>query len=160
MTSQTDVTPRGAAVIFIPPPLYYAAGLVLGMLLDTLVPFPVGWPAATAVAGAAVAAAGLALNFAGVAGVIRHRTTIVPHHPVATLVSNGAYRLSRNPMYTGLGIAYLGAALLLGSWWPVVLWPLVMLAVDRLVIRPEERYLTQRFGQAYTAYRARVRRWL
>jgi protein-S-isoprenylcysteine O-methyltransferase Ste14 len=160
MTSQTDASPRGADVVFIPPPLYYGAGLGLGMLLDTLVPFPVGGRPATAVAGAAVAAAGLALNFAGVAGVIKHRTTIAPHHPAAALVSDGAYQFSRNPMYTGLGIAYVGAALLLSTWWPVLLWPLVMLTVDRLVIRPEERYLSQRFGQAYTDYRARVRRWL
>lgn len=160
MTSQAEVTPRGADVIFIPPPVYYGAGLGLGMLLNNLVPFPMGGRPATAVAGAAVAAAGLVLNFTGVAGVIKHRTTIVPHHPVATLINNGAYRLSRNPMYTGLGIAYLGAALLLGSWWPMALWPLVMLAVDRLVIRPEERYLSQRFGQAYIDYCARVRRWL
>jgi|1186.fasta_scaffold23175_2 protein-S-isoprenylcysteine O-methyltransferase Ste14 len=160
MTSQMETTAGGADVTFIPPPLYYGAGLGLGMLLDAMVALPVGGPPATAVAGAAVAAAGLALNFAGVAGVIRNRTTIVPHHPVATLVRNGAYRFSRNPMYTGLGIAYLGAALLLGSWWPVALWPLVMLAVDRLVIRPEERYLSERFGQAYSDYCAHVRRWL
>jgi protein-S-isoprenylcysteine O-methyltransferase Ste14 len=93
-------------------------------------------------------------------GVIRHRTTIVPHHRVASLVTTGAYRLSRNPMYTGLAVLYLGVALLIGSWWPVALWTVVLLAVYRLVIRPEERYLEQRFGSAYTQYRARVRRWL
>ena len=103
---------------------------------------------------------GLALAVAGIAAVIRHRTTIVPHHPVATLVTGGAYRLSRNPMYTGLAVAYLGLALLFGSWWPLALWPLVIVAVRQLVIRPEERYLAGRFGQTYTDYQARVRRWL
>jgi protein-S-isoprenylcysteine O-methyltransferase Ste14 len=159
MAGQLEAT-RGAQVIYIPPPLYYGGGLAAGMLLDSLVPFPVGGRPATAVAGAVVSVLGLALNFAGVAGVIKHRTTIVPHHSVATLVTSGAYRRSRNPMYTGLAIAYLGVALLLGSWWPVVLSPLAILAVDRLVIRPEERYLTERFGQTYTDYCARVRRWL
>jgi hypothetical protein len=62
-------------------------------------------------------------------------------------------------MYTGLAIAYLGLALLFDSWWPVALWPLVILAVRQLVIRPEEEYLTRRFGQAYTDYQTRVRRW-
>jgi protein-S-isoprenylcysteine O-methyltransferase Ste14 len=89
-----------------------------------------------------------------------HRTTIVPHHPVAALLTGGAYRLSRNPMYTGLAIAYLGLALLFGSWWPLTLWLLVIVVVRQLVIRPEEDYLTQRFGQAYTDYQSRVRRWL
>jgi protein-S-isoprenylcysteine O-methyltransferase Ste14 len=151
---------QGARVIFIPPPLYYAVGLAGGMAINGVIGLPLGGRAATAVAGAAVAAFGLALAFAGVAAVIRHRTTIVPHHPVATLLTGGAYRLSRNPMYTGLAIAYLGLALLFGSWWPLALWPLVIVAVRQLVIRPEEQYLTQRFGQTYTDYQSRVRRWL
>jgi hypothetical protein len=78
--------------------------------------------------------------------------------PVAALITSGAYRLSRNPMYTGLGIAYLGGGLLADSWWPIARWPLVMLAVARPVIRPEERYLDERFGPAYAAYRARTQR--
>ena len=159
MTGQAEAQ-CGARVISIPPPLYYAAGLAGGMAVNTLVALPLGGRAATVVAGAVVAALGLALTFTGVAGVIRRRTTIVPHHPVATLLTGGAYRVSRNPMYTGLAIAYLGLALLLGSWWPLALWPLVILAVRQLVIRPEEQYLTQRFGQTYTDYQSRVRRWL
>jgi protein-S-isoprenylcysteine O-methyltransferase Ste14 len=151
---------QGARVIFIPPPLYYAAGLAGGIAINAVVALPLGGRPATEVAGAVVATVGLALAFAGVAAVIRHRTTIVPHHPVATLLTGGAYRLSRNPMYTGLAIAYLGLALLFGSWWPLALCPLVILAVRHLVIRPEEQYLTKRFGQTYTDYQSRVRRWL
>jgi protein-S-isoprenylcysteine O-methyltransferase Ste14 len=153
-------TQHGAHVIPIPPPLYYAAGLAGGMALNTLVRLPLSGRPVTAVAGVVMTALGLAFAFAGVAAVIRHRTTIVPHHAVATLLTSGAYRLSRNPMYTGLAVAYLGLASLFGSWWPLVLWPLVILAVRQLVIRPEERYLTERFGRAYTDYQSRVRRWL
>jgi protein-S-isoprenylcysteine O-methyltransferase Ste14 len=151
---------HGARVIVIPPPLYYAAGLAGGMAINGVVALPLGERPATMVAGMAVAALGLALAFAGVAAVIRHRTTIVPHHPVAALITGGAYRLSRNPMYTGLAIAYLGLALLFGSWWPLAVWPLVIVAIRHLVIRPEEQYLTRRFGQLYTDYQSRVRRWL
>jgi protein-S-isoprenylcysteine O-methyltransferase Ste14 len=151
---------RGARVILVPPPLYYAAGLAGGMAVNSVVALPLGGRPVTVMVGASVAALGLALAFAGVAAVIRHRTTIVPHHPVATLLTSGPYRLSRNPMYTGLAITYLGLALLFGSWWPLALWPLVIVAVRHLVVRPEEEYLTQRFGPAYTDYRSRVRRWL
>jgi len=158
--STDAATRQGARVIVIPPPLYYALGLAAGMAIHTGIALPIGGRPATAVAGAVVAALGLALTVAGVAAVIRHHTTIVPHHPVATLVTGGAYRLSRNPMYTGLAIAYPGLALLFGSWWPLALWPLVIVAVRQLVIRPEERYLTHRFGPAYTDYQSRVRRWL
>jgi protein-S-isoprenylcysteine O-methyltransferase Ste14 len=151
---------RGARVIVIPPPLYYAVGLAAGMAINAVVALPLGGRPATAVAGAVLAVLGLALALAGVAAVLRHRTTIVPRHPVASLLTGGVYRLSRNPMYTGLAIAYLGVALLLDSWWPLALWPLVITAVRQLVIRPEEQYLTQRFGHAYTDYTRRVRRWL
>ena len=153
-------TQHGAHVIPIPPPLYYAAALAGGMAVNSLASLPLGGRPITGIAGAVVTALGLALSFAGVGAVIRHRTTIVPHHPVATLLTGGAYRLSRNPMYTGLAIAYLGLALLFGSWWPLTLWPLVLVTVRQLVIHPEEHYLIQRFGQAYTDYQARVRRWL
>ena len=76
------------------------------------------------------------------------------------LVTTGAYRITRNPMYTGLALAYLGGALLADSWWPLATLPFALLAVRRIVIDPEERYLASCFGQTYTAYRARVRRWL
>jgi protein-S-isoprenylcysteine O-methyltransferase Ste14 len=158
--NQTQTAARGARVISIPPPLYYVAAIAGGMLIHRTLPLPVGGRPATAVVGAIVLALGLTLNFAGVAGVIKHRTTIVPHGHVARLITTGAYRWSRNPMYTGLGIAVLGAGLLAGSWWPIVLLPIALLVVAWLVIGPEERYLAQRFGQSYHDYSSRVRRWL
>jgi protein-S-isoprenylcysteine O-methyltransferase Ste14 len=152
---------RGARVLWIPPPAYYAAGFVAGSLLDSAaVSFPIGGRPAVALIGVVIAAAGAALALSGVVGVVRHQTTIVPHHPVSSLVTTGVYRISRNPMYAGLAIVYLGGALIAGSWWPLVLLPLVLFAVQRLVIRPEERYLTEHFGRTYGDYRARVRRWL
>jgi len=63
-------------------------------------------------------------------------------------------------MYTGLAIAYLGGALLAGSWWPVATLPLALIAVGRVVIGPAEGYLANRFGQLYSNYRAQVRGWL
>lgn len=149
----------GAAVPFVPPPLYYVAGLAVGLLVHRAVPLPADGPVVTAI-GVLLAVAGAGLVAGGVAGVVRHRTTIVPHHAVSALVVDGAYRWSRNPMYTGLAVAYLGAALLLGSWWPVLLWPAVVAVVDRLVVRREEEYLARRFGEPYAEYTARVRRWL
>ncbi|MFD6464180.1 methyltransferase family protein, partial [Streptomyces roseolus] len=67
---------------------------------------------------------------------------------------------SRNPMYTGLAVAVTGGALLMGTWWPILLLPVTLVLVTRLVIGPEERYLTARFDQEYLDYRAAVRRWI
>ncbi len=63
-------------------------------------------------------------------------------------------------MYVSLVVLYLGITLFVNSWWPVILLPAVVLIVDRAVIAREERYLAAAFPEAYTAYRARVRRWL
>lgn len=156
----TSTPATGARVLPIPPPLYYGAAFAAGAVLQLLVPWTAGGRPLTTIVGALVLAAGLALAWSGVAGVIRHHTTIVPHHPVSALVTTGAYRISRNPMYAGLAAAYVGGALLLGYWWPLVLLPLALAAVQIVVIFPEERYLEQRFGAEYIGYRARVRRWL
>ena len=159
MRTSTDIQ-HGARVIPIPPPAYYVAGVAAGMAVDGLVALPLGGRPVTAVVGVVVAALGLASAIAGVITVFKHRTTIVPHHEVAVLLTGGVYRLSRNPMYTGLAIAYVGVALLFGSWWPLVFFPVVVLLVHVLVIRPEEEYLARRFSQDYAGYAARVRRWL
>lgn len=148
----------GARVARIPPPLYYGLAFAAGMVLRRAVPFAIGVD--LVIPGAIVLAAGIALAGAGVAGVVRHRTTIVPHREVSALVTTGAYRWSRNPMYAGLALQYLGGALLAGSWWPLILWPVVVVVIRLAVIGPEERYLASQFGPAYASYCSRVRRWL
>ncbi len=67
---------------------------------------------------------------------------------------------SRNPMYTGFAIAYLGGGLLPASWWPLSTLPVVLVTVYVLVIEPEERYLADRFGTDYRCYCRDLRRWL
>jgi protein-S-isoprenylcysteine O-methyltransferase Ste14 len=151
---------RGARVLRLPPPLYFGTAFAAGMLLrGASVPLAIGARPATLVLGAGVLAAGAVLCLAGVTAALRHQTTIVPHRPASTLLTAGAYRISRNPMYAGLAIAYLGGVLVAGSWWPLATLPIALIIVRNLVIGPEERYLADQFGQIYLDYRARVRRW-
>lgn len=151
---------HGARVLKIPPPMYYGAAFAAGMVLDAVTaPLAIGARPESAVLGVVGLVAGTLLTLAGVREVARHHTTIIPHHAVSTLVTGGAYRFSRNPMYAGLAIAYVGGALLAGTWWPLATLPIALVAVRRIVIDPEERYLAARFGQAYADYRGRVRRW-
>jgi protein-S-isoprenylcysteine O-methyltransferase Ste14 len=63
-------------------------------------------------------------------------------------------------MYVGLTAVYAGVALLRNAAWPLILLPVVLIALWFLVIRREERYLTHAFGDHYTRYQQRVRRWL
>ena len=61
---------------------------------------------------------------------------------------------------SGLLVLYLGLALLTPSVWALVLWPLAVALVEWGAVRPEERFLHQRFGAAYDEYAGRVRRWI
>ncbi len=156
----TTAPPSGAAVRFPFPPLLFAAPLAATLAANRLL-LPLTLPAipGMTVAGGVLAVAGMGMSLSGVAAMVRHRTTVVPHHPVAHLVTAGPYRISRNPMYAGMAIASVGVALFAGTWWPLVALPFSVTATSRLVIGPEEEYLGRRFGADYQRYRARVRRW-
>ena len=151
---------RGARVFPIPPPAYYGAAFAAAMVLQRALPLDMPGRPTTALVGAGVLIAGLGLDLAGVVTVLAHRTTIVPHRPVAKLITTGIYRISRNPMYTGLAIMVAGGALLAGTWWPLLTLALALVAVTQLAIKPEETYLAQRYGSIYDGYRRSVRRWL
>ena len=90
----------------------------------------------------------------------RRRTGLLPGQPTAEMIEEGPYRLSRNPLYVGLLVLYLGVALLLPSVWAIVLFPVAVALLLWGAILPEERFLHERFGAPYDAYRRRVRRWL
>lgn len=155
-----EATTADHADVRVIPPLLYAVPLGAGVALDAAVPLAIPGRPATAVLGGVIATAG-ALLCASAAAAFRNRgTTVLPHRPVSAFVTSGPFRVTRNPMYVGLAGVYAGVALLVGTWWPLALLPLVLLAVDRLVIAREEPYLARAFGAEYAAYRRRVRRWL
>jgi protein-S-isoprenylcysteine O-methyltransferase Ste14 len=87
-------------------------------------------------------------------------TTTVPGSASTKLVTSGPYRISRNPMYVGLIVAYLGEAGLLKQVWPLLVLPLTVAYLHWIVIPVEEERLNEVFGRAYQEYCARVRRWI
>ncbi len=105
---------------------------------------------------------GLAIEIVAVIQFIRYRTTINPLNPdgTSTLVTDGLYRFSRNPMYAGMLILLIGWLVRLGN--AVNILPLLgfILAMTVLQIRPEELVLQQKFGSDYEAYCRRVPRWI
>jgi protein-S-isoprenylcysteine O-methyltransferase Ste14 len=90
------------------------------------------------------------------------QTTPNPMHPekATELVTSGAYRLSRNPMYVGDALMLAGLAVWLGSVAGLVILAAFVTYIDRVQIASEEAALTERFGDRYVAYRRQVRRWL
>lgn len=90
----------------------------------------------------------------------KHKTGLLPGQTTDAMIEEGPYRLSRNPLYVGMLGLYLAVALLGPTFWALVLFPIAVLLVFWAAIRPEERFLHQRFGAPYDDYKRRVRRWL
>jgi protein-S-isoprenylcysteine O-methyltransferase Ste14 len=90
------------------------------------------------------------------------KTTISPIAPqnASTLIVSGIFKLTRNPMYLGMAILLLGWALLLQSA-AALMGPILFITyITRFQILPEERILSQKWGEAYTAYKSKTKRWL
>ena len=154
--------PNNPGVRF-PPPLLFVAGLAAGLGLQRLWPaalLPEAMLPARAWLGWGLVALGLTSMLSGLATFWGARTAVLPHHAARRLVTTGPYRVTRNPMYLGLTLAYLGGGVLLDTLWVPVLLPVVITVLTYAVIHREERYLASAFGPEYDAFRRRVRRWI
>ena len=151
--------PDRADVIF-PPPFIYIAALIAGFVLHRLFPLRVLPTSLARPLGWVCVAAGVVAIVTAARAMLRARTTIDPFHPTTAIVSDGPFRYSRNPIYLGLTLGYIGVALLRNALAPLVLLPVVLAVVQRGVIEREERYLERKFGATYTDYKARARRWI
>ena len=90
----------------------------------------------------------------------RHETNIIPYKDPEHIVITGPFRFSRHPMYLGMLLVLVGAAMLYGTVLSLV-FPLAYFIVANWWYIPfEEGKMADVFGEAFTAYKARVRRWL
>jgi protein-S-isoprenylcysteine O-methyltransferase Ste14 len=89
-----------------------------------------------------------------------HHTPIEPGSRPASMIVTGPYRISRNPMYIALSMTLAGFAAILDSLWMAAAIPLLVILLNGLVIPKEEKVLQEIFGEAYSAYAVKVRRWI
>jgi protein-S-isoprenylcysteine O-methyltransferase Ste14 len=158
-----DQRKPGGTRAHIAPPLLFLVGYIAGEGLERMVPFPLTRLISVRsgeILGAFFLAVGFMVALISVTTFLIAKTTPVPYRRAATLVTWGPYRLSRNPMYVGVTLIYLGVAALRAVLWPVLLLPVPLLVLNYVVIPQEESMLRAAFGAAYERYCARVRRWL
>ena len=110
--------------------------------------------------GALVFVLALALFAWAIVTMTRAGSNVPTNRPTTTIVENGPYRFTRNPMYLGMAGILLGVAIYAGSLTPFIVIPAFMGLIAERFIAPEEEMLEKAFGQAYAGYKARVRRWL
>lgn len=159
MAGPAEPAAREHAGVIAPPPLIYGVPLLAGLLLQWAMPRTLLPHAAARWLGPVV----FALGFVGLPAVVAFRragTHPQPWRPVVALVDTGIYRWTRNPMYLGMTLWYVGASLWVNTPWPLLALPIILPLMQYGVIRREEAYLTRRFGERYLEYARRVRRWI
>ena len=105
-------------------------------------------------AGWILVGAGIAIS----ASAVRSASDVDLERP-STLISSGPYAMSRNPMYVGWTLLYIGGALISRNAWMIASLPAVADLIHRDVLR-EERTLERAFGTDYIRYRRLVRRYV
>lgn len=145
-----------------PPPFIAAGVFVVAYAVHRFAPLPLAADpgAAQRLVGWGLVAVAVLLSASAVFLFRRAGTTPNPTRPTTALVVHGPYRFTRNPMYVGFALLYIGLTMLVNSAWPFVFFPVMITLLDRLVIVREEAYLEAKFGDAYRSYTARVRRWI
>ena len=149
--------------VIAPPPFIYAGGLALGLLLQRLVPLKY-LPRASRGIGLTLGCTGISMGLAVLVSGFRQmnqaHTNINPTRPATTIVTEGPFRFTRNPLYLGMTLLYIGITFLVNSFWLILILPVVLGLMNFGVIAREERYLEHKFGSQYLAYKQRVRRWV
>ena len=142
------------------PPLILLSAFVTGAALRTLLP-GVSFPTSFQLwLGSGLVACSIVLVVLASREWVTARTAFDVRKSTTSIVTDGVFRIRRNPVYLSMTLLYLGVALLLNS----VVTAVVVVPSGSLLcvtaIKPEERYLESKFGDSYRSYRAVVRRWI
>ncbi|MGK9169588.1 isoprenylcysteine carboxylmethyltransferase family protein [Inquilinus limosus] len=156
MTNRADT-----AQVVVRPPIAWALAVLVGLALDWLMPLPfmpaavsAGWLGGTAFAIA------LGLFVWAIATLTRAGSNVPTNMPTTTIVDDGPYRFTRNPIYLAMFLGLVGLATAFDSLWLLVVLVPFGLVIRYGVVAREEAYLERKFGELYRQYCSRVRRWL
>ncbi len=146
----------------VPPVIWWAWAALVVLLVDNSFgdDLLAGWGRIVAVILAVV---GIGIAVPALAGFSKAKTTVDPHgiDKASSLVTDGIYRFTRNPMYLGLLLILIGWGFWRGTLAGAVIGAIAFVAViTRLQIQPEERMLTDKFGADYEAFTQQTRRWI
>ncbi len=141
-------------------PTYFLGSLVLMAALALFLPVAdvLSWP--WRALGAAPIAAGVWLNLAADRAFKARGTTVKPFERSSVLLTDGVFRITRNPMYLGMILILVGVAMLIGSLSPFLVVAGFAAIIETRFIPVEERMLAETFGEAWTAYCGGTRRWV
>jgi protein-S-isoprenylcysteine O-methyltransferase Ste14 len=142
------------------PPTYLFIAIVVMILLHYLFPVAhiVAYP--WRLLGGVPLLLGIALNLMADKAFKINYTTVKPFEESTVLITTGAFRVSRHPMYLGMVFILTGIGILMGTLMPFLVIPVFVLLLDMMFVRIEERMLADIFGENWQEYQAKVRRWI
>ena len=142
------------------PPTYLFTFIILMVLLHFLLPVKEVIPGAWKFLGGVPLLLGTIFNLMADKAFKNNHTTVKPFEVSTTLITTGVFRFTRNPMYLGMVLILAGIATLIGTLSPYAVIPVFIVVIDMVFIKPEERMLAETFGEVWTEYQLKVRRWL
>lgn len=151
---------KDSAGVVAPPPLIFGGALIVAWLTRNLLSFELFPRPYNISLGIGFVLLGGILVVVTALHLLRAKTALNPYRATTKVLTGGPFRISRNPIYLGLVISYLGIAIAFNLMTAIVLLPVVIVLMNRGVISREEAYLEGKFGDEYVRYRKNVRRWL
>jgi protein-S-isoprenylcysteine O-methyltransferase Ste14 len=142
------------------PPTYFVVSIILIAVIHFLFPVAKLIDMPWNLSGLLLILTGGTFNLLADRDFKRFKTTVKPFEYSTSLITEGVFRISRNPMYLGMTLLLLGETILLGSLSPFLIVFIFMFFMHLIFILPEEKLLLEKFGEEYIKYKYTVRRWI
>lgn len=142
------------------PPSWFILALALMVVMHFGVPVAGVLPYPWVLLGLPVIIFGIILNLDADRSFKKHHTTVKPFQESMALVTEGAFDFCRHPMYSGFVLILVGTAMLLGTLSPFFVIPAFVFLMEKAYITVEEKMMAEKFGQAWSHYTGRVRKWV
>ena len=146
--------------VLTPPPVIVLIVIAAGFAAGLIQPLRFIDGYARYIAGGALLLASAVIMLSAYFKMMRAGTNVDVRKPATTVLTDGVYSCSRNPMYVSMVVFLAAVSVLLNNLWIIILIPAFVFIMGRGVIAREELYLEEKFGAQYTDYKERVRRWL
>ncbi len=155
----TSDPPKPSILVIIPPPLWALLFVLTAYFGGKALSLPVLFQ--HTVLGWTIFALGFAVSASGRLAFAKAGTEVVPvSKKNSSLVTEGPFRLTRNPMYLGILIGVAGLAIVIGNILAYVMILAFFLFANFISIPYEEEKMERQYGEAWRDYKARVRRWI
>jgi protein-S-isoprenylcysteine O-methyltransferase Ste14 len=142
------------------PPTYLLIAILLCIILHFLIPILYIIPSPWNFLGLVPLLLGIWINLSADRAFKQAKTTVKPFKESNSLIQEGVFRFSRNPMYLGFVGILFGISFLLRSVSPYLVVVVFVILIDVMFIQVEERMLETKFGDEWEHYRSKVRKWI